>query len=216
VRRTGATGERRLFVLTPSSSLGYNVDCRLRGEPVKIDIRPIMETKGATLPLAFAQVLDDVQDPGCVVRFKGPVNVSGQLTNTGDCIMLTGDARVTVEMLCDRCVEPFECLVETKLEYGYVDAGRFQSLSGRRAGRAGGAKETDEELDFRRFEDEEIDVTAEIREAVLLALPGKRLCSPECKGICPNCGTNLNKSECRCSEQPVDPRLADLSRLLSE
>lgn len=203
-------------MLTPSSGLGYNVGCRLRGEPVKIDIRPIIETKGATLPLAFAQVLDDVQDPGYVVRFRGPVKVSGQLTNTGDCIMLTGDARVTVEMLCDRCVEPFECLVEAKLEYGYVEAGRLQSHSGRRAGRAGATTETDEDLDFMLFEDEEIDVTAEIREAVLLALPGKRLCSTDCRGICPNCGANRNKSECRCAEPPVDPRLADLSRLLSE
>ncbi len=203
-------------MLTPSSGLGYNVDCRLRGEPVKIDIRPIMDTKGATLPLAFAQVLDDVHEAGCVVRFKGPVHVCGQLANIGDRIMLTGDAQVTAEMLCDRCMEPFECLVEAKLEYGYVDASRFQSHSGRRTGRAGSARETDEDPDFRPFEDDEIDVAAEIREAVLLALPGKRLCSTECKGICPHCGMNHNTSECRCSEDSVDPRLAELSRLLSE
>jgi uncharacterized protein len=42
------------------------------------------------------------------------------------------------------------------------------------------------------------------------------LCSTECKGICPHCGANRNRSECSCSDDPVDPRLAELSRLLSE
>lgn len=203
-------------MLTPGSSLGYNVDCRLRGEPVKIDISPIKGAKGATLPLDFALVLEDVPEAGCVVRFEEPARVSGRLTNIGDCIMLTGEVQAAVEMLCDRCVESFEFRVSAKLEYGYVDSGRPEGQSGRRTGRARSKKDADSDQDFRYYEGEEIDAAPEIREAVLLALPGKRLCSTECKGICPHCGANRNRSECSCSDDPVDPRLAELSRLLSE
>ncbi|GAB4242951.1 MAG: hypothetical protein Kow00129_01740 [Thermoleophilia bacterium] len=63
------------------------------------------------------------------------------------------------------------------------------------------------------IEDFVIDVEALMREAVILALPGKLLCSPDCRGICPSCGQDWNTSECRCEEEEVDPRWEKLRRL---
>ena len=49
-------------------------------------------------------------------------------------------------------------------------------------------------------ETEEVDVTEDLREAVLLTLPHFPLCSESCKGLCPHCGKNLNEEPCGCSE----------------
>ena len=53
-----------------------------------------------------------------------------------------------------------------------------------------------------------------LREQVLLSLPDRALCKPDCKGLCPRCGQNLNQEACSCDAAPVDTRwsaLADLA-----
>lgn len=51
-----------------------------------------------------------------------------------------------------------------------------------------------------------------IREQIWLALPLKPLCSVDCKGLCPTCGTDKNRIECDCRDEEIDPRLAPLLR----
>jgi uncharacterized protein len=63
-------------------------------------------------------------------------------------------------------------------------------------------------------EDGELDVAPLIRELAWLAIPMKHLCDPECKGLCPQCGVNLNEEPCQCEEIRIDPRLAPLRELL--
>ena len=45
-----------------------------------------------------------------------------------------------------------------------------------------------------------------LREQVLLSLPVRTLCKPDCKGLCPRCGQNRNSQPCHCDEGPSDPR----------
>jgi len=54
-----------------------------------------------------------------------------------------------------------------------------------------------------------------LREYLVLDIPSRPLCRPECKGLCPECGNNLNESTCEHPESQIDPRLASLSSLLS-
>ena len=63
-------------------------------------------------------------------------------------------------------------------------------------------------------EDGEINLAPLIRELTWLAIPMKPLCEPDCKGLCPDCGVNLNIDSCQCEEEHVDPRLAPLKELL--
>jgi uncharacterized protein len=60
-----------------------------------------------------------------------------------------------------------------------------------------------------------LDVTDLLREQFQLALPMKPLCNEDCRGLCPGCGTNLNKATCDCSPKWEDPRLAPLKSLLN-
>ena len=71
-----------------------------------------------------------------------------------------------------------------------------------------------EELSSPYVEDEELEVAAWTRDAFVLALPQQVLCRPECAGLCPVCGENLNTAEPgHAHERPRDPRWDKLSEL---
>ncbi len=61
-----------------------------------------------------------------------------------------------------------------------------------------------------------IDLTENIREAIIVGLPVKPLCREDCKGLCPSCGTNWNSASCGCSKKKMDIRWADLNKLKLE
>lgn len=60
---------------------------------------------------------------------------------------------------------------------------------------------------------EELDITPQVRESILLSLPMKPLCNPDCKGLCPYCGKDLNIESCECKQKKVDPRWKKLDQI---
>jgi len=72
-------------------------------------------------------------------------------------------------------------------------------------------KDDDTEIGF--YEGPGLFLADVIKEQVLLALPLKVICQSDCRGLCPNCGANLNHEECRCETHATDPRMAPLARL---
>ncbi len=63
------------------------------------------------------------------------------------------------------------------------------------------------------YEGDAVDLDELVREQILLALPTRTLCREECKGLCPECGANLNAGECDCAQKEIDPRWAALADL---
>ena len=61
-----------------------------------------------------------------------------------------------------------------------------------------------------------IDLTPVLREDAILAMPMHMLCQPDCRGLCSQCGQNLNEAECECDHSTIDPRLSTLKALLDE
>jgi uncharacterized protein len=119
---------------------------------------------------------------------------------------VTGRVAVALELTCGRCLEPFTLPVTSEFDLRYVP----------RVENAGeGEREVDEDdLTTAFYSDNRIDVSELIVEQLHLALPMKPLCSDDCKGLCPQCGTNLNASTCDCGKQWTDPRLAALRNLV--
>jgi uncharacterized protein len=70
-----------------------------------------------------------------------------------------------------------------------------------------------DELDMDFYTGDELDIQTLINEQIVLALPMKPLCREECRGLCPECGTNFNIASCECRPAWVDPRLAVLDQL---
>jgi uncharacterized protein len=76
------------------------------------------------------------------------------------------------------------------------------------------AKSGWEETELSAFiKDLVVDLSALVREAVVLALPAQVVCSPECKGLCPQCGRDLNKGRCDCTTVEIDERWSRLKDL---
>jgi uncharacterized protein len=101
---------------------------------------------------------------------------------------------------CDRCLEPF--VLELKADFQTV----YYSSDSQ-------GVDLDEETHLLAQDAIDIDITEDIRETVLLAVPLKLLCRPDCKGLCPQCGANLNYETCSCSTEVIDPRWAKLKQL---
>jgi uncharacterized protein len=89
------------------------------------------------------------------------------------------------------------------------------------AGKAPARGESDEDEDEEEATDggylfhdgRQLDLRDEVRSAILLSSPIKPLCGPDCKGLCPECGANLNESKCSCEARPADPRWKGLEKL---
>jgi len=110
-----------------------------------------------------------------------------------------------IEVTCSRCLEPFKLPVSSDFDLRYVprveDAGE-------------GEREVDEDdLTTAYYADGQIDLGALVMEQLHLAMPMKPLCDPECKGLCPECGTNWNTGSCSCTHRWTDPRLDVLRKI---
>ncbi len=104
--------------------------------------------------------------------------------------------------VCDRCTDEFERTVSG--EARVVFSSDKEMI---------GASEADD-IHYLPPDAKEIDLTAEMRETILLALPMKMLCAENCRGLCAGCGANLNTETCRCAPPLADPRWEALRKLL--
>lgn len=95
------------------------------------------------------------------------------------------------ETVCDRCAEPVTLRLERDFRTVFVPADRGPAESGDLELQA-------DDLDIAFYDGAGIEVTDIFLEQVALALPVKVLCREDCRGVCPRCGENRNRSECDC------------------
>jgi DUF177 domain-containing protein len=118
---------------------------------------------------------------------------------------LAGRVRTTLELPCGRCLEPYLLPVDQAFDLRYQPHAQNTGE---------GEREIEEDdLTTAFYEDDAIDLGQLMREQFYLALPMKPLCAADCKGLCPVCGTNLNRGTCDCNRNWQDPRLAALKEL---
>ena len=137
------------------------------------------------------------------IHFTEPVRVHFTLQKVGDQIVCRALVNTSMETECSRCLEPAEVKISEEMTLLLV----FSGMSARDV--------TGAELKIIPQDAEEVDVTEEIRQAILLAIPPKPLCKTDCLGLCPQCGINLNLSNCRCQVKVEDARWSGLHKLLS-
>jgi len=141
-------------------------------------------------------------------KVVAPVSLAFDIHKDKDKFRLVGRVRTRLELPCSRCLEPFNVEVDAPFDL------RYQPHA---ANTGEGEREIEEDdLDTAFYENDEIDLAQLMQEQFYLALPMKPLCSDDCKGLCPNCGTNLNRNTCDCTTQWEDPRLTALKTLKKE
>jgi uncharacterized protein len=143
--------------------------------------------------------------PGEDFSVAAPVALAFDIYKDKDRFRLVGRVRTTLELPCSRCVEPFKTPVDASFDLRYLP--RSHNVGE-------GEREVEEDdLSTSFYEDERIDLGQLMREQFYLSLPMKPLCREACRGLCPQCGTNLNRGTCGCRRDWVDPRLAALKAL---
>ena len=169
---------------------------------VKVDFRQI---KPEGSELNFSESAEDLDLAAEGVEFPEPIEVELTATKTGDEIIIQGRLSTTAGMDCSRCLERFELPISSKLQFviQLLDINAPQDSD-------------DEDFVILPKTIQEYDLAERVREAILLELPLKPLCSESCRGLCPMCGTNLNESECECTPDKTDERWESLRQLFEE
>jgi uncharacterized protein len=159
-------------------------------------------------------------DLGEDLRLKQPLAAKGRAElireNRGardvvEDIRLVGRFTADLEARCARCLEPVATSVAENFDLIY----RPQGVDAR--GDEASISRAETEIGY--YQNGGVQLEDVLKEQVLLAVPVKLICSAQCKGLCPQCGTNLNAGKCNCEAGLSDPRwlaLQDLRKKLEQ
>ena len=139
------------------------------------------------------------------ISLSGPATVGGKVRLAGNEVFVNGHVETRAQVECDRCLQPVETPVNTDFDLEYITGSEYEST--------GTAELTEEEMSVSVFDGKAIDVDEIVKEQVVLAVPTRMLCREDCKGICPECGTDRNTGDCNCTTKDIDPRWAALKNL---
>jgi uncharacterized protein len=113
-----------------------------------------------------------------------PVETTLHAEASAEAVVLTGQVATRLRITCSRCLEAYETPLTGRFE---VHVSPLQEF---------------------------VDVSEEVRQSLLLALPVKPLCRPDCQGICPQCGKNLNAETCLCRGEAQNGPFDQLRKFL--
>lgn len=142
--------------------------------------------------------------------FGDTIQVRVKTKRDGDLAVLEAFVQSVVNLECDRCLAEFKRKIDCtfSLVVRQLKQGELLRKSER-------DEDSDDESDIIVIDSDinEIDISENIHDALLLELPVKSICHEGCKGLCIHCGKNLNEGECRCSESSRDHRWDTLAGL---
>ena len=163
---------------------------------MKLDLRKIMDNPGSSIPFECELETERLAFPSVREYLKKPY-AKGRVYNEAGIIQLEGEIDAEMICLCDRCGCDFPNVKTTRLNATIV--------------------EEDEGENPENFvlEGDEIDLDDVLSTCFILDMDSKFLCKEDCKGLCPQCGKNLNLGPCGCQKQ-IDPRFAVLEQLLDK
>ena len=174
---------------------------------MRLDLSHIRQPETALLRQYEPSALADQDED---YRVIAPVTLAFTVHKDQDRFRLVGTLATTLELRCSRCLEPFSLPLHAGFDLRYLPEESAAPDAETGDGELG---EDDTSAAF--YRDDEIDLGDLLREQFYLALPMKPLCRPDCQGLCPLCGTNLNTDTCQCEARWDDPRLAGLKALIS-
>lgn len=131
------------------------------------------------------------------------VELDLQMQAVSEGVLITGTASAPTAGECSRCLEPFDDQVEIRLTelFAYPDSTTEQ---------------TTEDAEVYRMEDDLVDLEPVILDAIGLELPLQPLCSPDCAGLCPECGVRMAIAGPDHGHEILDPRWAKLAKFATD
>lgn len=158
-------------------------------------------------PQVFPVIAEMIENREC--QFLGPINIRLKAFRVRELFQVQGRLETGVHLSCSRCLKGFDArlasdfdLTYTKEMPGLMDVMDMEEIEIKV-----------EEIGMFYFKGEEINLQQGIQEQVVMAWPLQPLCDENCKGLCPTCGSDLNRGDCGCQREPVPNKFAVLKNL---
>lgn len=171
---------------------------------MKLDLSEIACTVG----MQAVQTVDESCPEGLGLDCVSPVKGWIRLSNTGSLLLVEGEVKTEVKLQCSRCLVDFTLPVEARIEEEF----RLEKV----ADTVRVMPADEEDVTSELISNNLLDIQELVRQDFLLVLPIQPLCKPDCKGLCPTCGENLNMRECACPPAESESPFQALAELLEE
>ena len=162
-----------------------------------LELKKVFLSEGECLNVCEALDLSDMELNGCY-PLKTPIKVKAAVKNRAGVVSLAINAELDYSAPCDRCGE--ETITPLSYSFDHILVVSLES-------------EDDDDCDHIEIPDYILDLDELVTADILLELPVKFLCREDCKGLCPQCGENLNYGECDCDILISDLRFEVLKDL---
>jgi uncharacterized protein len=149
--------------------------------------------------------IDAPVPPGTGQEWSGPVRGKIDLEKAGEELLASGKLQATVLLPCSRCavVHPVP-----------LDLDIRETVALRQVDEPEAYEEEEGPAPIPILAGDAVDLSELVRQMLVLGVPARSLCRPDCRGLCPSCGQDLNQTACDCGVQEIDPRLEALRDLL--
>ena len=129
-------------------------------------------------------------------RFSAPISLDLKVTKASRNVFVQGNIVTNLIIKCSRCLKEFDYpILIHNLKYTFCPTEDKRIIDD--------LELSSEDLEFSFYLGEEIDISQVILEQVILDVPFKPLCHDLCRGLCYQCGMDLNKDECKCSKEKI-------------
>lgn len=163
------------------------------------------ECEEGTTQLGFEIGPQEIELEDAFLSFPRPLQVDLTVHRSTELFTLNGHIRTVVCGECCRCLagaeEPLEVEFKLLLQRRHASEDELEAVA------------EDEEIEIVDPGKRGMDLGDRIRDAVILELPVRIYCTTDCKGLCPQCGQDLNQEACSCAEKEVDPRWEGLKKI---
>jgi len=149
--------------------------------PTMLDVSNALKNPGQEYPFSVGVVLEAMEVLGDPVQFED-ISVQGEFLCTGESISVHGTMAARVVTRCSKCLGPVDFDINADFDEQFVRLA------------------DPDDPDSYVFQASSVELTEPVKNALLLELPMRILCSEDCKGLCPQCGKNLNEGSCACPE----------------
>jgi uncharacterized protein len=171
-----------------------------------IDVGEIRKSAERLFHFDLSETVQPINIGNDEVSFAAPVTISLDVKNTGRVLVLNGHIAGDTQLTCSRCLEKYPFQLDTYFEERFCHLSDVSEVTG----------DSQDTGDLHVFESNRIEIDHILLENIVLSVPMKTVCSESCRGLCGNCGVNLNKDECSCRTDDIDPRLSVLKKFFEQ
>lgn len=175
---------------------------------VQLELKHI---KGGLLEQDYSFQVADFPEVAALARdglasYRDPIRFHLRFQQTGRIIEVDGAVQATIDLTCARCLCPLVYPLDERFTLTFAPvAAESQDVEERELEK--------EELGLIPYSDDRLELLEPLQEQLLMAIPVRTLCSASCRGLCAQCGADLNREPCACEKVPFNNKFGDLAKL---